>query len=132
MSRRTSHFYHQRHHYYFHWTVSFCKQLMAIVLCNNFKPHGQGTPKTKVLQLRPVCLTMGHEDIDVNLVYQFNGIFAVSVIFVVNSFEQRIALLIQILLRDEGVPAKYRLNDFLVCIAVYFHCRIDKYCVLSY
>ena len=64
---------------------------------------------------------MGYEDVDVNLVYQFNGILAVSVVLVINSFEQRIALTIQILLRDEGIPAKYRLSDFLVCIEVEFH-----------
>lgn len=64
---------------------------------------------------------MRHEDIDVNLVYQFNGILAVRVVLVINRFEQRIALPIQILLRDEGVPAKYRLRDLLVCTAVKFH-----------
>lgn len=64
---------------------------------------------------------MRHEDIDVNLVYQFNWILAVRVVLIINSFEQRIALPIQILLRDEGVPAKYRLSDLLVCIEVEFH-----------
>lgn len=64
---------------------------------------------------------MGHEDVYVNLVNQFNGILAVRVVLVINSFEQRIALPIQILLRDEGVPAKYRLSDLLVCIEVEFH-----------
>ena len=64
---------------------------------------------------------MRHEDVDVNLVNQFNGILAVSVVLVINSFEKRIALPIQILLRNEGVPAKNRLRDLLVCIAVEFH-----------
>lgn len=64
---------------------------------------------------------MRHEDVDVNFVYQFNGILAVRVVLIINSFEQRIALPIQILLRDEGVPAKYRLSDLLVCIEVEFH-----------
>lgn len=64
---------------------------------------------------------MRHEDVDVNLINQLNGILAVRVVLVINSFEQRIALPIQILLRDEGVPAKYRLSDLLVCIEVEFH-----------
>lgn len=64
---------------------------------------------------------MRHEDVDVNLVYQFYGILAVRVVLIINSFEKRIALPIQILLRYEGVPAKYRLRDLLVCIAVEFH-----------
>lgn len=64
---------------------------------------------------------MGHEDVYVNLVNQLNGILAIRVILVINSFEKRIALPIQILLRDEGVPAKYRLSDLLVCIEVEFH-----------
>lgn len=68
--------------------------------------------------------TMRHEDVDVNLVYQFNGILAVRVVFVINRFKQRIAHPIQILLREEGVPAKYRLGDFLICIVLYTHKKI--------
>ena len=76
---------------------------------------------------------MRHEDVYVNLVNQFNGILAVRIVLVINSFEQRIALPIQILLRDEGVPAKYRLSDLMVCIEVEFHgdwsiiCRMTSF-----
>lgn len=99
----------------------FGKQLVAIVLRNDFKPHSQSASKTEVLQLGPMCFTMRHEDIDVNLVYQFYGVLAVSIILVVDSLEQRIALPIQILLRNEGVPAKNCLSNLLVCIEVEFH-----------
>lgn len=32
-----------------------------------------------------------------------------------------------ILLCDKGVPAKYRLSDFPICVTVYIHC-IDSNC----
>lgn len=97
---------------------------MAIILGHDLKPHCKGTPKSEVLQLGSMRFTMWHEDVDVNLVYQFNGILAVRVVFVINRFKQRIAHPIQILLREEGVPAKYRLGDFLICIVLYTHKKI--------
>lgn len=77
-----------------------------MVLGYNLWSHSDGTPKSKVLQLGTVSFTMRHEDIDINIVYLFNWILAVRVKLVINSFEKRIVHPIQILLRDEAVPAK--------------------------
>lgn len=70
-----------------------------------------------------------HENVDVYLVNQFESILAVSVIFVIDCFEQGIALPVQILFGHEGIPAENCLGDFPVGIAVNFHVKIGEVAV---
>lgn len=91
------------------------------MLAHNLEPHRQGATETKPGEFGYMSLFVRQHDIDVYLVDKLEAVVAVSIVLIINSLEKRIALPIQILLRDEGVPAKDRLRDFLVCIAVEFH-----------
>lgn len=64
---------------------------------------------------------MGHEDVDVDLVDQFDGILAVGVVSVVDCLEQGIAFPVEILFGHEGVSAQYGLGDLLIGIAIEVH-----------
>lgn len=91
------------------------------MLAHNLKPHRQGATKAKPGELGYMSLFVRQHDIDVYLVDKLEAVVAVSIVFIENGFEQRIAHLIQVLLRYESVPVKNRFDDFLVCIAVEFH-----------
>lgn len=94
---------------------------MAIVFGDDLQPHGECAAESEVLELGTVCLTMGHEDVDVDLVDQFDGILAVGVVSVVDCLEQGIAFPVEILFGHEGVSAQYGLGDLLIGIAIEVH-----------
>ena len=97
---------------------------MAEIFSDYLEPHRQGASEPEVCEFGNMGVAMRVHDVDIDFVDEFKTVVAVGVISVIDSFEQGIALAIQELLRDVGVPVEDSRDYLLIGVIVYVLHRV--------